>query len=228
MQIVWKRHTDEHTVFLNNIKGGEGSQYINAARVNSFMKKDALLVMEHPMSHTLSHAWHLVMEKNVAVWVLLHSFAEDNESFPDVLSSNIPEVNITICEVSNSNLFKESQVIMKKEGSPTPYTMSVLEIHGWHSDTCLPSSPDTLLQALDRVNQLTQNPGIALFSCRDGVSGCGVAVSLWLILERYHHLSSIDIYKSVLSVQYDRTQFIQDLEQYNFLYTSVKTYVASF
>ncbi|CAL4063786.1 unnamed protein product, partial [Meganyctiphanes norvegica] len=69
---------DGRMIFLNSIKGANGSQYINAVRVNGFMKKDAYLVSEHPMPNTLSHVWHLVTEQNVAAWVLIHSFAAND------------------------------------------------------------------------------------------------------------------------------------------------------
>ncbi|CAL4138857.1 unnamed protein product, partial [Meganyctiphanes norvegica] len=113
------------------------------------------------------------------------------------------------------------------QGSHKPHTMSVLEIYGWPSDALLPSSPNALLHTLSRVSQLTQNDGIVLFTCRDGVTGCGVATSLCLILERYHHLRLIDVFKSVMSVKYDRPQFIYDLEQYKFLFTAAKSHLES-
>ncbi|CAL4130278.1 unnamed protein product, partial [Meganyctiphanes norvegica] len=218
---------DGRMVFLNSIRGANGSQYINAVRVNGFMIKDALLAMEHPLPHTLSHAWHLVMEQDVAVWVLLHSFPIGSESYPQILTSNIPGVNLLTHVVSESIFFKESQVTVETEGSHRPRTISVLELHGWPSDALLPSSPAALLKALVRVTQLTDNSRKVLYSCRDGVSGCGVATSLSLILERYQHLELIDVFKSVMSVKYDRAQFINDFEQYQFLYTAVKSHLTS-
>ncbi|CAL4181303.1 unnamed protein product, partial [Meganyctiphanes norvegica] len=119
-----------------------------------------------PLPNTLSHAWHLVTEQDVAVWVLLHSFSANDSTYPNVLGSNTSGVNLSTSVVSESSFLKESKVTVKPDGNLKPYTMSVLELYGWPSDALLPSSPDALLQALSRVNQLTQSFGKVLFSCR--------------------------------------------------------------
>ncbi|KAK3882499.1 hypothetical protein Pcinc_013141 [Petrolisthes cinctipes] len=101
----------------------------------------------------------------------------------------------------------------------------VLQLHGWSYTQSVPEQPDTLLAVLEKAESLLTANHYMLFTCKDGVTGCGVAAALLLARERIKLIQEVDVYRSVLSVLFDRPQFIICVEQYNFLHTAMEKFI---
>ncbi|CAL4196334.1 unnamed protein product, partial [Meganyctiphanes norvegica] len=69
---------DSRTIFLPPYAGSSHPVYVNASRVDSLKQKDSFIATEHPMSSTLPNIWKLVLDKQINVWILLHTFPNND------------------------------------------------------------------------------------------------------------------------------------------------------
>ncbi|KAK3878592.1 hypothetical protein Pcinc_016804 [Petrolisthes cinctipes] len=222
---------DSRLVFLQSMVGNTASQYINVVRINGLDCKDAYLAGEHPQENTVEAAWRLVMERRVSVWVHLHMFPHPNPEYPELLSGegtmDIGMMQLTVGRPSSFQNFTEYTVniIPTTSRIATPHRMVVLQLHGWPHTQSLPEQPDALLAVLEKAESLLTANSPMLFTCKDGVTGCGVATALLLARSRAQLIQEVDVYRSVLSVLYDRPQFITCVEQYDFLHTAMQRFI---
>ncbi|KAK4321575.1 hypothetical protein Pmani_007645 [Petrolisthes manimaculis] len=222
---------DSRLVFLQGMVGSTASQYINVVRINGLDRKDAYLAGEHPQEHTVESAWRLVMERRVSVWVQLHTFSHPNPEYPELLSvegtKNIGMMQLTVGPPKSFKNFTEHTVniISTTSRIATPHRMVVLQLHHWPHTQSLPEQPDALLAVLEKADSILTVNSPMLFTCKDGVTGCGVATALLLARSRAHLIQEVDVYRSVLSVLYDRPQFITSVEQYDFLHTAMQKFI---
>lgn len=227
---------DGRMIFLYVLTSDSCSQYINATFVNGFDKKDEFVAMEHPMEHTLDTAWRMIYERKMPVWILIHAFPDHDKDFPSVLPPagevwNLKNMRVEVISSQFYNNFNEATVqvsFVNNEKVMGSHRCTVLQAEGWPASAALPSSPLPLLAVLERLESLPRSGGPALFSCRDGVSGCGLTLALQLVLSRAKLLQEIDIYRAVLSVTYDRPQFIASFEQYDFLHEAAAMFLEAF
>lgn len=227
---------DGRMIFLYVLTSDSCSQYINATFVNGFDKKDEFVAMEHPMEHTLDTAWRMIYERKMPVWILVHAFPDHDKDFPSVLPPagevwNLKNMRVEVISSQFYNNFSEATVqvsFVNDEKVMGSHRCAVLQAEGWPADAALPSSPLPLLAALERLDSLPRTGGPPLFSCRDGVSGSGLTAALQLVLSRAKLLQEIDIYRAVLSVMYDRPQFITSFEQYDFLHEATRMFLDAF
>ncbi|KAK4317461.1 hypothetical protein Pmani_011463 [Petrolisthes manimaculis] len=222
---------DSRLVCLHGMVGNTASQYINVVRINGLDCTDAYLAGEHPQEHTVESAWKLVMERRVSVWVHLHIFPHPNPEYPELLSGegtkNIGMMQLTVGPPRSFQNFTEYTVniISTTSRIVTPHRMVVLQLHGWPHTQSLPEQPDALLAVLEKAESLLTVNSPMLFTCKDGVTGCGVATALLLARSRAQLIQEVDVYRSVLSVLYDRPQFITSVEQYDFLHTAMQKFI---
>ncbi|KAK3875697.1 hypothetical protein Pcinc_019444 [Petrolisthes cinctipes] len=225
---------DSRLVFLKGMLGNTASQYINVIRINGLDCRDAYLAGEHPQEHTVEAAWRLVMEHRVSVWVHLHTFPHPNPEYPELVSGegtmDIGMMRLTVGPPSFFQNFTEYTVdiIPTTSRIATPHhRMVVLQLHGWSYTQSVPEQPDALLAVLEKAESLLTANHHMLFTCKDGVIGCGVAAALLLARERIKLIQEVDVYRSVLSVLFDRPQFITCVEQYDFLHTAMEKFITA-
>ncbi|KAK4319225.1 hypothetical protein Pmani_009819 [Petrolisthes manimaculis] len=225
---------DSRLVFLRGVLGNIASQYINVIKINGLDCRDAYLAGEHPQEHTVEAAWRLVMEHQVSVWVHLHTFPHPNPEYPEIVSGegtmDIGMMRLIVGPPSSFRNFTEYTVDIipttTTSSIATPHhRMVVLQLHGWSHTQSLPEQPDALLAVLEKAESLRIINQQMLFTCKDGVTGCGVAAALLLARERIKLIQEVDVYRSVLSVLFDRPEFITCVEQYNFLYTAMEKFI---
>ncbi|XP_069171279.1 receptor-type tyrosine-protein phosphatase mu [Procambarus clarkii] len=225
---------DKRMVFLQNLGGGLESQYINVVRVNGIDQKDAYLAGEHPLPHTVGNLWRLVYERRVPVWIQLHTLPQHNLDYPDVCSRELQQTvgNMVITVISRhdfSNFIEYNvEVIALQSRLSVPHKCKLLMMKGWPHEDLLPASPDPLLAIIEKTESTADMQSYTLFTCKDGVTGCGVMMALLLLVARMKLVQEVDVYRSVLSVIYDRPQFITSIEQYDFLHTAAISYLNGF
>ncbi|XP_069936126.1 receptor-type tyrosine-protein phosphatase epsilon [Cherax quadricarinatus] len=225
---------DNRMVFLQNFGDNLESQYINVVRVNGMDMKNAYLAGEHPQQHTLDSIWRLVYERRVPLWVVIHTLPQNHPDYPDVVPSEewqtISNMKIRLTGQQAFNNFTEYyvQITVPKSRVPAPHTCVLLLMEGWPYTDPLPASPDPLLGVVERVASLGTGHSASLFTCKDGVTGCGVMMALLHLVARIQLLQEVDVYRVVLNIIYDRPQFITTIEQYDFLHTAGASFLASF
>ncbi|XP_069171306.1 receptor-type tyrosine-protein phosphatase mu isoform X3 [Procambarus clarkii] len=225
---------DSRMVFLQSLGGGLETQYVNVARVNGMDRKDAYMIGEHPQSHTVRDLWRLVYERRVPVWTLLHTLPPLHPDFPDVVPGVEPQtVGKMVIKQTGSQVFQNFteyyvEITVPKSHSSACHKCVLLLMNGWPHSDLLPASPEPLLTVLERVEAISQSKSSSLFTCKDGVTGCGVMMALLQLVARMKLVQEVDVYRSVLSVIYDRPQFITSVEQYDFLHTAAVCYLNAF
>ncbi|XP_066967327.1 receptor-type tyrosine-protein phosphatase F-like isoform X2 [Macrobrachium rosenbergii] len=223
---------DSRMIFLQYASGREESQYINAALVKSLEAQ--VIVAEHPQTHTLCRVWQMVYEKRVSVWTLLHSFPPGDSEYPSVLPKHNEEifgefaVKIMSCQFYDS--FTEYEVTIRPTNSATttPFNCMVVMMKLWPHDTTQLSSLLPLLAVMERVDSLTTTSSAALFTCKDGVTGCGLMMALKHTIDRVKLHQEVDVYHSVQSITFDRPEFIVSEEQYDLVHEGVLLYLSAY
>ncbi|KAG7153393.1 Receptor-type tyrosine-protein phosphatase alpha-like, partial [Homarus americanus] len=224
---------DGRQVFLQMLGGQAESQYVNAVRVNGVTQRDAVIVTEHPLVHTLPQVWRMVYERKVCAWVILHTYPDQEEEYPSVLPSrgevDMDQVCVKVTAVNNHRHFIETSVALNFINSSIllPHHLRVLHLLGWDADQDLPDSPVPLLKLLEHLKDLRKiYPNCpVLISCSDGCTASGVAAALDVVLCRARLQGNVDVYRAVQGVLFDRPQFIMSFEQYIFLHDAAATYV---
>ncbi|CAL4115790.1 unnamed protein product, partial [Meganyctiphanes norvegica] len=216
---------DNRVIFLPPNAGSSHPVYINASRVDSLRKKDNFIVTEHPMSSTLPIAWKMVLEKQINVWVLLHTFPLDDEDFPSVLSMAPGILSLDIISQNTNQNFSQFDITVTSSANNQSHTCRVLQLNKWLYTQDLPSSSDSILALLQHLSTLDINSKPLLFSCKNGYSGCGVALALHMILSRMQEVEEVDVYRVVHCIRHSHSQFIGTLEQYEFLYKNISSYL---
>ncbi|XP_063889466.1 receptor-type tyrosine-protein phosphatase F-like isoform X2 [Scylla paramamosain] len=223
---------DSRLVMVQGEGQGTDSHYLNVIRINTVDRKDAYLAGEHPQRHTLGKMWRLVYERSVAVWVLLHSFPGNDPEFPDVACESSEMLGNMTLKVGPTQAFqnfyeRQVDISVKSLGRVNNHKCLLLSLRGWPATDCLPASPEPLLAVIERMEALCSLNQPPLFTCKDGVTGCGVMAALLLAVSRTKLMQQVDIYRSVASVQQDRPQFVVNLEQYIFLHSAMAAFLTS-
>ncbi|XP_069171704.1 tyrosine-protein phosphatase non-receptor type 7 [Procambarus clarkii] len=192
------------------------------------------MVGEHPQPHTVQDLWRLVYEKRVPVWTLLHTLPLHLLNYPGVVPSEEPQtVGYLVIQLTGSQVFNYFteyyvEITAPKLSSSGCHKCVLLVMEGWPHSDLLPASPEPLLAVLERVEAISKVKNSSLFTCKDGVTGCGVMMALLQLVARMKLVQEVDVYRSVLSIVYDRPQFITSVEQYDFLHTAAICYLNAF
>ncbi|CAL4062099.1 unnamed protein product, partial [Meganyctiphanes norvegica] len=216
---------DKHVIFLPADAGSSHPVFVNATRVNSLQRKDGFIVTEHPMSSTLPIVWKMVLEKQINVWVLLHTFQQNDKDFPSVLNMNSGTLSTHIVSQNSNENFLQFDVTVTSSVNDQRHTCRVLQLNKWSYTEHLPSSCGPLLALLQHLRTLDMNSKPVLFSCINGYTGCGVALALHLVLSRMQDIQEVDVYRAVHCIRHSHPKFIGTLEQYEFLYNSISSHL---
>ena len=83
----------------------------------------------------------------------------------------------------------------------------------------------TLWQAAERISR---GDGPTVVLCHDGVTGCGLYLALSFLLERMAVERECDVCLAIRAIRRSRTDFVQSLEQMEYLYDAAITYLQYF
>ncbi|XP_068225643.1 receptor-type tyrosine-protein phosphatase epsilon-like [Palaemon carinicauda] len=223
---------DSRMIHLEKTRNREESQYINAVSMESM--NGQVIVAEHPQRHTISRMWQMVYEKKISVWTLIHSFSFGDKEYPSVLPAefeeNFDEFNVKVINHEAYANFTEYQVTIRLLNSPNsaPFQCMVVHMTCWPHAKPGPSSLLALLAAMERANSLVTASSAALFTCRDGVTGCGLVMALKQTIEKVKLSQEVDIYHSVKLIISDRPEFIVSEEQYDLVHEGVVVYLSAY
>ncbi|XP_068250948.1 receptor-type tyrosine-protein phosphatase S-like isoform X3 [Palaemon carinicauda] len=223
---------DSRMIYLQYTSSREESQYINAVSIHSM--NGQVIVAEHPQRHTISRMWQMVYEKQISVWTLIHSFPVGDTEYPAVLPAeceeNFDEFNVKVINHEDYDNFTEYQVTIRLLNSPNsaPFQCMVVLMKHWPHTNPNPSSLLPLLAVMERADSLVTASSAALFTCRDGVTGCGLMMALKQSIEKVKLHQEVDIYHSVQLITYDRPEFIVSEEQYDLVHEGVVVYLSAY
>ncbi|XP_068225645.1 receptor-type tyrosine-protein phosphatase epsilon-like isoform X1 [Palaemon carinicauda] len=223
---------DSRMIHLQYTSNRAESQYINAVSMQSM--NGQVIVAEHPQRPTISRMWQMVYEKQISVWTLIHSFPSGDKEYPAVLPAeceeNFDEFNVKVINHQEYDNFTEYQVTISLMNSPNsaPFQCMVVLMKCWPHTKPGPSSLLPLLAVMERADSLVTASSAALFTCRDGVTGCGLMMALKQSIEKVKLHQEVDIYHSVQLITYDRPEFIVSEEQYDLVHEGVVIYLSAY
>lgn len=109
-----------------------------------------------------------------------------------------------------------------------PHKCVLVEMKGWPHTACQPSSLLPLLAVMERADSLMTASTSGLFTCKDGVTGCGLMMAILQVIGRIKLLQEVDVYRSVIGITYDQPFFITSEEQYDLVHEAVVQYLESY
>lgn len=210
------------------------NDYINAVYLSSYTQKDQFIVTQMPLPTTLPDFWRMMYDTCSNTIIMLNEFDRNDKScalyWPEeygycetysplsveLLSSSDVDPDVTIRVFKLSHLEKNEERAIKQ-----------FMLKSWPDYQTTPSSTTPLLRLHCLVNdwlkQISKGP--VTIHCMNGASKSGVLVATSLLLERLELDYEVDVYQTVKQIRINRPQFIENLEQYTFLYQVVQDYL---
>jgi len=218
----------------------EGSDYINASFVDSFLKKRAYIVTQFPLHNTRSDFWRMLFEYDSKVIVSLATFEEmDMDDFsqciPTLLfeSITIGKFQIKILEEKAFNNYVKRKLEIKNNEAPAG-AKSIEVIHfnfyKWPEDffprmaflfelvTDLARTIKEVHHNKSKMNSLSP----LIIKCKYGIGRSGLLCALLNLKEQLEDSwSMVDVYTTIQSLRLQRPHLIQNEEQYDYLYKAL-------
>ncbi|GFS22210.1 receptor-type tyrosine-protein phosphatase kappa [Elysia marginata] len=210
------------------------NDYINAVYLSSYTQKDQFIVTQMPLPTTLADFWRMMYDTGSSTIIMLNEFDRNDKScalyWPEeygycetysplsveLLSSSDVDPDVTIRVFKLSHLEKNEERAIKQ-----------FMLKSWPDYQTTPCSTTSLLRLHCSVNdwlkQISKGP--VTIHCMNGASKSGVLVATSLLLERLELDYEVDVYQTVKQIRINRPQFIENLEQYTFLYQIVQDYL---
>ncbi|XP_063863500.1 uncharacterized protein LOC135102341 isoform X3 [Scylla paramamosain] len=191
------------------------SQYINAIRVPGSNRDQFTMVTEHPLPHTVSNFWRLVIETGCTIVIFINSFEnQDENEYPSVLMEpgeiwNVDQYQLQVKETVLYGTWLKYSSLTISSSEDWMHSVTVYQSVEWPVSSPLPPSPYLLL-TLAELLQIPRNDtaGPPLLCCSDGVTGCGIVAAMTLIVEHLRSEQVVDVYRTVVKLLRARQQFI--------------------
>ncbi|KZC07125.1 Receptor-type tyrosine-protein phosphatase T [Dufourea novaeangliae] len=178
----------------------EYSDYICAVPVDGVRLQNQYFATQLPLPGTLGDFWRLVAEYKVELIVMLQPPDPEDTTCCPIVPKPVAEQQVTILSCTE---WKAG----RKQNPPT--TIALV----------------TLWQATERIAR-GDEPTVVL--CHDGVTACGLYLALCFLLERMAVERECDVCLSIRAVRRSREDFVESLEQLEYLYDAAITYLKYF
>jgi len=208
----------------------EGSNYINAVYVNGYRNENLFIVTQAPLNHTIQDYWLMVWSHNITTIVNLLT-EEETEDFTDIFSPDVDfecrDVLVSVTATEQHEYFEEKKVNLVTAETDT--TISMFTFTSWKNKS-IPKDTSMLIKLVDDVikaQQLNGNQKI-LVTCSDGGNRSGTFVACMNGLDQVKVEQHVDIFQIVRRLKLIRPQFVENEEQYRFIYKVLSDYLHQF
>ncbi|XP_057314367.1 receptor-type tyrosine-protein phosphatase S-like isoform X2 [Hydractinia symbiolongicarpus] len=205
------------------------TDYINAVFVNGYKKKDGIIATQAPLVDTLGDFWEAVMANNVTTIVMLNSTDENYQTYPSFCPVEGSEKfgNLTVnvessTRVGDINL--QSFIISNKKNHRK---VNKLQLNWPNHDIPDCSSLLTLIGEVLKSQQ-SYGDGTILVTCSDGANRSGTFIACMNALDQLKVEQHVDIFQTVRRMRLVRPEFVENIRQYQFVYTVLNKYLDSF
>jgi protein tyrosine phosphatase len=220
------------------------NDYINAVFLDGYRNRNAYIITQMPLPHTVIDLWRMVYEHNSGTIVMLNPWDDEDETYGqywpeeneececgpfiiEAMSVDRQAPDITVRELKLT-YNPQSPILKKKEEAPL--TVNQFQYHAWNKDAVIPSARGslmTLLEMVERSQFKTGNHAVVIH-CMDGVTASGLYVTISCVWERLKDEHEVDIFQAVKQLRYHRPQIIKNMEQYRFCHELVQSYLDEF
>ncbi|KAJ6224858.1 hypothetical protein RDWZM_003403 [Blomia tropicalis] len=219
-------------VFLQPIRGAEGSDYINANFIDGYKFKNAYIATQGPLMETTDDFWRMIWEHNSNIIVTLTQTQEMGrekcyEYWPSDRSQRysyfvvdpITEYNIP------QYILREFKITDARDGQ----SRMIRQFHyvDW-PEQGVPKSGEGFIEFITQVHKTKEqfgHEGPITVHCSAGVGRTGVFIALSIVLERLQNEEAIDLFQTVRTLRTQRPGMVQTEDQYQFCYRAVLEYI---
>ncbi|XP_038225792.1 receptor-type tyrosine-protein phosphatase T isoform X2 [Dermochelys coriacea] len=216
---------------------GESSNYINAALMDSHKQPAAYIVTQHPLPNTVPDFWRLVFDYNCSSIVMLNEMDAAQlcmQYWPEKLSCcygpiQVEFVSADIDEDIINRLFRICNMARPQDGYRI---VQHLQYIGWPAYRDTPPSKRSLLKVVRRLEkwqeQYDGRDGRTVVHCLNGGGRSGTFCAICSVCEMIQQQNIIDVFHIVKTLRNNKSNMVESLEQYKFVYEVALEYLSSF
>lgn len=209
-------------------------KFIEAYHVDGFKQRDAFILTKAPSEDNIIDFWKMVLEKQVHTIVMLNKTQEPTQEYfkywPDVDGHNAyQDIAVMLnSEIANGNIMTRK---IKVTTNNRRCEVNHFQFVDW-PDSDIPDQRDynnicTLMQAVEKSQHNLGNGPIIVHSGNDyGRSGTFIAI--YNSTERLKVEQLIDVLQCVRSIRITQPLAVDNVNQYQFIYDSLRTYLEGF
>ncbi|OXB63099.1 hypothetical protein ASZ78_005442, partial [Callipepla squamata] len=216
---------------------GESSNYINAALMDSHKQPAAFIVTQHPLPNTVADFWRLVFDYNCSSVVMLNEMDAAQlcmQYWPEKTSCcygpiQVEFVSADIDEDIISRIFRICNMARPQDGYRI---VQHLQYIGWPAYRDTPPSKRSLLKVVRRLEkwqeQYDGRDGRTVVHCLNGGGRSGTFCAICSVCEMIQQQNIIDVFHIVKTLRNNKSNMVESLEQYKFVYEVALEYLSSF
>jgi protein tyrosine phosphatase len=211
------------------------STYINAVRVDGFRCPGRFIVTQQPMPNTLGDFWRLVHEKETTVIVSLNPVNPKNKTsclfWPTEKQPELTPVDyITLKHATTLSLdsYNLTTIRMHINASEEYTVVQIISMKDWAAKKNCPKKIEDFLTFCEESYVISRQSSSVVVTCFDGVLASGVYVAMSFVIEKMKLEQICDVCQAVRTVRHNRNEFVQNEEQFAFLYKAAEAYITGF
>ncbi|XP_004947052.1 receptor-type tyrosine-protein phosphatase T isoform X8 [Gallus gallus] len=216
---------------------GESSNYINAALMDSHKQPAAFIVTQHPLPNTVADFWRLVFDYNCSSVVMLNEMDAAQlcmQYWPEKTSCcygpiQVEFVSADIDEDIINRIFRICNMARPQDGYRI---VQHLQYIGWPAYRDTPPSKRSLLKVVRRLEkwqeQYDGRDGRTVVHCLNGGGRSGTFCAICSVCEMIQQQNIIDVFHIVKTLRNNKSNMVESLEQYKFVYEVALEYLSSF
>nr|KAG5710302.1 hypothetical protein BaRGS_009018 [Batillaria attramentaria] len=213
------------------------NDYINAVFLNCYRRRDGLLVTQMPLPNTVTDFWRLVYDHNCHTIVMLNDIDDKDETCEQYWSEDTcgsdygPFIVETTTQIRSDPSITVRDFTLTNTNTPqdSPRMIRQFHFHRWAEGSAVPTSGRAFLQLVDAVERRYDETGFQPIAvhCMNGASRSGFFCAVLYILERLKKEKEVDVFQAVKQMRLNRTQFIDNMEQYKFCHDILLEYLSN-
>ncbi|KFR17110.1 Receptor-type tyrosine-protein phosphatase T, partial [Opisthocomus hoazin] len=215
---------------------GESSNYINAALMDSHKQPAAFIVTQHPLPNTVADFWRLVFDYNCSSVVMLNEMDAAQlcmQYWPEKTSCcygpiQVEFVSADIDEDIINRIFRICNMARPQDGYRI---VQHLQYIGWPAYRDTPPSKRSLLKVVRRLEkwqeQYDGRDGRTVVHCLNGGGRSGTFCAICSVCEMIQQQNIIDVFHIVKTLRNNKSNMVESLEQYKFVYEVALEYLSS-
>ncbi|XP_063923813.1 uncharacterized protein LOC135137962 isoform X2 [Zophobas morio] len=183
------------------------------------------LVSKGPKEDELVEFWKMVARQSVHCVLFL------NKKFPlrvDITGSTevvklilTRVVNTTCGQMMEGSLLIYNRISREKYHDDNLY---IFQFNNWKVNQLVPNSVDKFISVINHFRKVTAKEELALVSCSDGFTACGLFVVFSYIIEKYENEADIDVCNAIRNARRSGKLFLNRTRQLTFIYECIKNY----
>ncbi|KAI4818355.1 hypothetical protein KUCAC02_011698, partial [Chaenocephalus aceratus] len=245
---------DRSLAFLVTAEG-EGSNYINAALADSFLRPAAFVVTPHPLPGTTTDFWRLLYDYGCTSVVMLNQLNQSNSAWPclqywpepglqqfgpmtvelltrtaddDVIIRLFRVQNITRDQDADTDTTeRDTDSLLPKKLQEGQLLVRHFQFLRWSPYREVPDSKKAFLSLLAQVHnwQMECEDGRTIVHCLNGGGRSGTFCACTMLLDMIRHHSMVDVFFSAKTLRNSKPNMVETMEQYRFCYELAQEYL---